>query len=116
MVRCVHCDFACLGQSRLDRHVKQRHNNIGGNGKYKCEWCEYSTDRKYSLKRHRRTHTGERPHRCDECGKTFTLLSDLKDHHGTHTGQRPFRCDDCGKVFIVHEEQRSNDTQTHPHQ
>ncbi|KAF0301927.1 Histone-lysine N-methyltransferase PRDM9 [Amphibalanus amphitrite] len=35
-VRCVHCDYACLGQERLDRHVKKRHGHIGRNGRHKC--------------------------------------------------------------------------------
>ncbi|XP_043206693.1 histone-lysine N-methyltransferase PRDM9-like isoform X2 [Amphibalanus amphitrite] len=98
-VRCVHCDYACLGQERLDRHVKTWHGHIGRNGRYKCEWCEYSTNDVCKMSRHRLTHTGERPHRCDECGRTFTLLISLTAHRRIHTGQRPFVCDACGKAF-----------------
>ncbi|XP_043226482.1 histone-lysine N-methyltransferase PRDM9-like [Amphibalanus amphitrite] len=98
-VRCVHCDYACLGQERLDKHVKTWHGHIGRNGRHKCEWCEYSTNDMRVLSRHRLTHTGERPHRCDECGRTFTVLISLTRHRRTHTGQRPYVCDVCGKAF-----------------
>ncbi|XP_043241042.1 histone-lysine N-methyltransferase PRDM9-like [Amphibalanus amphitrite] len=99
-VRCVHCDYACLGQERLDRHVKTRHGHIGRNGRHKCERCEYSTNDVGKLSNHRLTHTGERPHRCDECGRTFTERGSLTRHRRIHTGQRPYVCDVCGKAFI----------------
>ena len=102
MVRCDHCDLACLGQSRLDEHVKQCHSSIDRNGKYKCEWCEYSTDKKHYLEAHRHFHPGEPPYRCDECGKTFALRAYLRTHLSLHTGEKPLSCDVCGKRFRLY--------------
>ncbi|XP_043223727.1 zinc finger protein 2 homolog isoform X8 [Amphibalanus amphitrite] len=98
-VKCPHCDFRCLGQDRLDRHVKRCHSHIGRNGNFKCEWCQYSTNSSHIIKLHRKTHTGERPHRCDICGKTFAQQSYLKTHYHIHTGRTPFKCDVCEKSF-----------------
>ncbi|XP_043233152.1 zinc finger protein 525-like isoform X9 [Amphibalanus amphitrite] len=99
MVDCPHCGFSCLGQDRLNRHVKKKHSHIGRNGKLKCEWCQYSTNKSIDMNRHRRTHTGERPYRCNICDKTFTKQSNLTTHRRIHTGERPYNCDICGRTF-----------------
>ena len=52
MIRCVHCDFQCLGQDRLDKQVQQHHSSIDANDKIKCEWCEYSADNIKDIKCH----------------------------------------------------------------
>ena len=64
MVHCIHFNYVCLGQYRLNRHMEHCCDHSGGNGKHKCEWCEYSTDRSDCLACHRRSHTGERPYGC----------------------------------------------------
>ncbi|XP_043237205.1 zinc finger protein 184-like [Amphibalanus amphitrite] len=98
-VQCPHCDFRCLGQQHLDRHVKRSHGHIDRNGRFKCEWCQYSTDKSRDMKHHRRTHTGERPHRCDICTARFILRSHLTTHMRTHTGERPYGCSICKARF-----------------
>jgi len=126
-VCCPHCDFRCLGQNRLNMHLKDRHGHIGRNDKLKCEWCQYSTENSDHMANHRRTHTGERPYRCDTCNKSFSSSSNLTRHRcihtgryscdmcdktfaakayltihrRTHTGERPYRCDLCGKSFAI---------------
>ncbi|XP_043228143.1 zinc finger protein 271-like isoform X2 [Amphibalanus amphitrite] len=102
-VQCPHCDFRCLEQQLLDRHVKRSHGHIGRNGRHKCEWCQYSTDNANSMKRHSRTHTGERPHGCSVCTARFTKRSSLNTHMLTHTGERPFSCSICTARFARRE-------------
>ena len=66
-----------------------------------CDTCGKEFDRASLLKRHIRTHTGERPHVCDICNKGFSTSSSLNTHRRIHTGEKPHKCELCGKTFTA---------------
>ncbi|KAI0051831.1 hypothetical protein FA95DRAFT_141390 [Auriscalpium vulgare] len=48
---------------------------------FACDMCALSFNRQHDLKRHRETHSGEKPFLCNgPCGKTFTRKDALKRH------------------------------------
>ncbi|XP_010631671.1 zinc finger and BTB domain-containing protein 46 isoform X1 [Fukomys damarensis] len=66
--------------------------------KFKCPYCSFSAMHQCILKRHMRSHTGERPYPCEICGKKFTRREHMKRHtlgpHGCTQAcvQKPVTC------------------------
>nr|XP_032810230.1 zinc finger protein 526-like isoform X3 [Petromyzon marinus] len=66
---------------------------------HECGVCGRAFAQHSCLRRHLRTHAGDRPHRCVACGKTFLQHYNLKVHWRTHTGEKPHACAVCGRAF-----------------
>ncbi|XP_045765622.1 zinc finger and SCAN domain-containing protein 12-like isoform X2 [Maniola jurtina] len=69
------------------------------NERPRCPECGREFSTRAVLKRHLRTHTGERPFRCASCGLSFTQREVLTRHALVHRPVRPFACARCPKSF-----------------
>uniref|UniRef100_A0AAY5K8K6 C2H2-type domain-containing protein n=1 Tax=Esox lucius TaxID=8010 RepID=A0AAY5K8K6_ESOLU len=96
-IQCTMCEKTfTLTKLQLNSHIEQVHEEV----RYPCTICGKQFYKSVSLKRHKLTHTGERPWPCSYCTKTFITANERRLHERYHTGERPYKCQDCGKSFI----------------
>ncbi|KAJ4425723.1 hypothetical protein ANN_27919 [Periplaneta americana] len=85
-------------QSRIDEIADSDICNRKGS-LFKCNICGKFLSTQYSLTKHLRSHSGEKPFKCDVCGKCFLVCEALKVHLRSHTGEKPYKCDICSNSF-----------------
>ncbi|XP_072140648.1 uncharacterized protein [Dermacentor andersoni] len=91
------CDFAGslpLESLEQDQSLESMHGSLRS-----CRLCPYVTGNKGHMKRHLRTHTGERPFKCHLCPNTFVQKCSLTRHVRSHMDERDYQCHLCPAAF-----------------
>jgi len=72
---------------------------------WSCCYCVKEFDNRWSLARHEKIHTGEKPYKCHICDKDFIQKCSLRRHIKIHSDDKPFQCThpNCGKRFKLKE-------------
>ncbi|OQR80203.1 zinc finger protein-like [Tropilaelaps mercedesae] len=94
--KCQICGHAFTVKSNLTNH-QLRHGPL----EYECQICGKRLAQPASLKKHLKSHAGNKPFQCNLCEKRFLQRGDLTRHQLVHNGQRDFTCDLCEKQFSL---------------
>lgn len=68
---------------------------------YQCNYCSYTSNKRYLLSRHMKSHSEDRPHKCGICERGFKTMASLNNHVNTHTGVKPHACKYCDSAFTT---------------
>lgn len=107
----LHCALCNTTFTRLD-HLKRHFRSHTGEKPYKCGHCELAFARRDHLKKHIITHTGEKPYKCTICSSAFTRSDHLNKHKRIHTGEKLWNCTFCSTSF-THSDQLKKHLMTH---
>jgi hypothetical protein len=92
--KCDKCEYSSCNKDKLQRHIKQVHEQIKD---HKCDKCEYACSTIDDLKRHiKQVHDKIKDHKCDKCEYSCSANSTLKDHiNQVHLKIKDIKCDKC---------------------
>ena len=54
----------------------------------KCNQCEFASSQEGDLRRHLKTHSGEKANKCNQCDYASYQVGDLMRHLKTHSGEK----------------------------
>ncbi|XP_051500583.1 zinc finger protein 513a [Myxocyprinus asiaticus] len=80
----LHSCKLCGFTSRYTNHVKRHMKTHNGEKPYGCPLCSYASAQLVNLQRHLRIHTGEKPYKCNNCTFACSSLGNLKRHQRMH--------------------------------
>ncbi|KYB28280.1 Zinc finger protein 135-like Protein [Tribolium castaneum] len=94
----VLCDI-CGKHISTNDHLKRHMKTHTGEKRFVCYTCGKRFALRTTLEEHERIHTGDKRYECDLCGRKFTQRTPLVTHKRSHTGEKPYNCHLCDKKF-----------------
>lgn len=80
----LHSCHLCGFSSRYANHVKRHLKTHNGEKPFNCPLCSYASSQLVNLQRHLRIHTGEKPFKCESCSFACSSMGNLKRHQRMH--------------------------------
>ncbi|XP_023173217.1 transcriptional repressor CTCF isoform X2 [Drosophila hydei] len=84
--------------------LKPAATNSAASQKFACSHCSYTTNKKFLISRHVRSHDSELSFKCSICERGFKSNMGLVNHLNTHMGNKPHKCKLCESAFTTNGE------------
>ncbi|EDW37728.1 GL21090 [Drosophila persimilis] len=68
---------------------------------FNCSQCAYTTNKKFLITRHNKTHETDFSYKCSICDRGFKSNVGLVNHVNTHLGNKPHKCKHCESAFVT---------------
>lgn len=75
--------------------------NSAGPNKFSCSHCSYTSNKKFLITRHVRSHDSDMSFKCSICERGFKSNMGLVNHLNTHMGNKPHKCKQCDSAFTT---------------
>ena len=105
----------CVAKDLNENYVKGRPSGTKRRS-HDCNLCSYTTQKRYLLRRHMKTHSDERPFVCNVCERGFKTRAALQNHENVHTGRKPHNCNFCPASFTTSGELARHVRYRHTHE
>ncbi|KAI1897202.1 hypothetical protein AGOR_G00080790 [Albula goreensis] len=105
----LHSCKLCSFSSRYSNHVKRHMKTHNGEKPYRCPLCAYASAQLVNLQRHLRIHTGEKPYSCAHCAFACSSLGNLKRHQRMHAQESRSSCLSLEKHATGHQAAREGE-------
>ncbi|KAH9506763.1 uncharacterized protein LOC124500244 [Dermatophagoides farinae] len=89
------CNPAVCSSNRKKFLAPSRGRKYSTDKPYKCNQCDFSSQTKKGVYKHRAIHSDKRPHKCSQCDYTTRRKDNLNAHIRTHSTILPFKCSQC---------------------
>lgn len=110
-LHCQHCAFTCKQKRCMSLHVGAKHKGVRP---HRCQYCTFSTTRRYRLQQHESLHTGIGRHSCSMCEKTFGTVTKLRQHKvRVHDKQPSHFCSVCDFSGYTRDDVRRHNFRCH---
>ena len=84
-----------LNASSQASDLRRHLKTHSGEKKNECNQCDYASSYASTLRTHLKTHSGEKSNKCNQCDFASSRAGNLRTHLKTHSGEKSYKCKHC---------------------
>ena len=88
------CNYCDITHVKASRLRRHLKTHLGEKS-FKCNSCDFASARADNLRTHLKTHSGEKSFKCHLCDYASVKAGNLRTHLKTHSGGKSFKCHLC---------------------